>query len=395
MGEATQAREAHVLRHRPVQDERLRLAVLRCQPEPGGDGRAWVRGELAPVEPDLALIGHVEPVDQVQQLGAARADQPAQAEHLPGVQLQRRAPHGGQPPDRADVQQDLVGCHRSLGVELVDLVPDHQLHELLGGRGRRYAGRGGPAVGEHGDATPDAPDLVEPVRDVHHAHAVVGEAANHVEERLDLALVEDRGRLIHDQQPRVDGQGPRDRDDLLRGRPQRPHLRPRGDRLMAEPRQQRARHAAHLVEVEQRPATRLVGQEDALRDRQVLDQIELLIDRRDPAFERLGRVADRQGSPMNRISPLVGSCTPEMHLISVDLPAPLGPSRQCTSPPTTSKLTPWRASTPGNSLTTSRTSRTDWPDPSGPAARSGPIRGCGDARRLRPAVGGRGRCRSW
>ena len=40
---------------------------------------------------------------------------------------------------------------------------------------------------------------------------------------------------------------------------------------------------AHPLEIEQRPAARLVGEEDALGDRQVLDQVELLVDRRDAA----------------------------------------------------------------------------------------------------------------
>src|SRR3954465_10445612 len=52
-------------------------------------------------------------------------------------------------------------------------------------------------------------------------------------------------------------------------------------------------------------------------------------------------------SPLTRISPSVGATTPDTHLISVDFPAPLGPSRQCTSPARTSKATPFRASTPG------------------------------------------------
>ena len=63
---------------------------------------------------------------------------------------------------------------------------------------------------------------------------------------------------------------------------------------MAEPREQRGRVAVHLVEVEQRPAARLVREEDALGDREVLDQVELLVDRRDAARERAGRVAHRQ-----------------------------------------------------------------------------------------------------
>src|SRR3954451_11530154 len=72
----------------------------------------------------------------------------------------------------------------------------------------------------------------------------------------------------------------------------------------------------------------------------------------EPAGSPLG-----SGSPPNRISPAVGSTAPETHLISVDLPAPFGPSRQWTSPSTTSRSTPCRALTPGYSLTRPRTSR--------------------------------------
>src|SRR5262245_34038097 len=53
-----------------------------------------------------------------------------------------------------------------------------------------------------------------------------------------------------------------------------------------------------------------------------------------------------------------------MHLMSVDLPAPLAPSRQCTSPACTSKSTPSRAVPPGYRLVRPRTSR------KGPPARA-------------------------
>src|SRR3954469_6853653 len=61
-------------------------------------------------------------------------------------------------------------------------------------------------------------------------------------------------------------------------------------------------------------------------------------------------------SPLTRISPSVGATTPDTHLINVDLPAPLGPSRQCTSPARTSKSTPLRAFTPGYCFVIPRTS---------------------------------------
>ena len=59
------------------------------------------------------------------------------------------------------------------------------------------------------------------------------------------------------------------------------------------------------------------------------------------------------GSPSHSICPASGWCTPASTLISVDLPAPFWPSRQCTSPARTSSCTPSSARTPGNVLTTS------------------------------------------
>src|SRR4029078_2204973 len=53
-------------------------------------------------------------------------------------------------------------------------------------------------------------------------------------------------------------------------------------------------------------------------------------------------------SPSNRISPLSGECVPAMHLISVDLPAPLSPTSAIPSPFSTSKSTSVRACTDPN-----------------------------------------------
>ena len=49
--------------------------------------------------------------------------------------------------------------------------------------------------------------------------------------------------------------------------------------------------------------------------------------------------------PSNRISPRVTSTSPEMALISVDLPAPLGPTTATSSPGRTSSDTSQSATT--------------------------------------------------
>src|SRR5688572_11457713 len=56
-------------------------------------------------------------------------------------------------------------------------------------------------------------------------------------------------------------------------------------------------------------------------------------------------------SPRHAMVPSSGWCAPASTLISVDLPAPFWPRRQCTSPARTSRSTPSRARTPGNVLT--------------------------------------------
>src|SRR5437868_3437947 len=50
--------------------------------------------------------------------------------------------------------------------------------------------------------------------------------------------------------------------------------------------------------------------------------------------------------PSMRISPWSGRCTPDRILISVDLPAPLSPTRPTDSPSAITRSTPFRAWTP-------------------------------------------------
>ena len=83
---------------------------------------------------------------------------------------------------------------------------------------------------------------------------------------------------------------------------------------------------------------------------------------------RLDGDAKVTGLPSTYIWPSLGVCTPDSVLISVDLPAPLSPSRQCTSPALTVSDTPASATTGPKCLTSSCTSISGRPQPSGRAS---------------------------
>ena len=137
-----------------------------ASPRPAAIAALGVVRQPLPLEPDLSLVGHVQPVDEPQQLGPAGAHQAAEADDLARAHLKAGAPDRGEPPDVLHVQEDLVRARGALGIELLDLAADHQLDQPVDGSVRRQPGRGGPAVRQHGHAAADAPDLVEAVRDV-------------------------------------------------------------------------------------------------------------------------------------------------------------------------------------------------------------------------------------
>ncbi len=181
-----------------------------------------------------------------------------------------------------------------VGVELGDLAADHLLDEHVARGVGGQAGRDRAPVGEDRDAVAALRDLVEAMGDVDDADALGGEPADDAEQRLHLAVVEDRRRLVHDQQPHLLRQRAGDRDDLLGGGAEREHARVDRDRRVVEALHQRARLALHRGAIEQRAAAQLVAEEDRLVDAQVLDEVELLVDRRDAARERLGRLTGGQ-----------------------------------------------------------------------------------------------------
>src|SRR5581483_138571 len=78
--------------------------------------------------------------------------------------------------------------------------------------------------------------------------------------------------------------------------------------------------------------------------------------------------------PSIRIAPASGRIRPERMPISVDLPAPFSPSRQCTSPPRSARSIRSFARTPGNDFVMPRSSTSgaaeSWRSFTGPVSRT-------------------------
>ena len=124
-----------------------------------------------------------------------------------------------------------------------------------------------PAVLEHGDPVGEVEDLGEPVRDVQEADAALLEPAHERVEQLDLVVGERGGRLVHDEQPGVQGERLGDLDDLLLRR--RRGCRTRASAGEARSRRSTAsssRGAVRMPAVDEPAADRLVAEEDVLGD---------------------------------------------------------------------------------------------------------------------------------
>ena len=119
-----------------------------------------------------------------------------------------------------------------------------------------------------------------------------GQILDRLEELFDLALAQRRRRLVHDQDPRVLRQCLRDLDELLLRDAQRGDLRVGRD-VRVEEVELPLRVAAHFGFVDHAALLdRLAPEEDVLRDGQMRDKVELLIDDRDPEILRILGAAD-------------------------------------------------------------------------------------------------------
>jgi len=229
----------------------------------------------------------------IQQQGALRSRQRAKQRER---QLRAACPH------EAGDSEDLASAHRKArlarvagpqilhgqalgsrhGIDVRIPLGEPAAHHHLDDRILGQRGGGGladePTVPEHGHAVGDLEDLLQPVRDVDHRLARGPQLPDHPEQALALGVGQRAGRLIHDDDARVERQGLGDLDHLLLADAERPD--PGGGRgRHAEPRQEplRARVEPLPGDVAE-PCHGLTPEEDVLGDRQLLDQVQLLVD---------------------------------------------------------------------------------------------------------------------
>ncbi len=172
--------------------------------------------------------------ERLEQLGLAVACHPGDRHHLAGAHLQRdvaqRYPErpAGRQREVGDGQQRLPANAVAGGVHVVHVGADHQPRQRGGALGLRISLGHHLAAAQDGGVVAQPPYLVQPVRDVQHRAAVVGQPAQGNEQPVRLLRRKHRGRLIHDQQPWLLQQAAHDLDPLSfadrQGRDQRGRL---------------------------------------------------------------------------------------------------------------------------------------------------------------------------
>jgi hypothetical protein len=166
----------------------------------------------------------------------------------------------------------------SRGRDRRDSAPEHGLHQV---DPEELAGEvlaDELAVAQHRDAVADLVDLVEEVRHEDDRDAAFLEVADHAEQLGALVEVETRRGLVEHQDPGLGRDRAGDRHELLDGEGVPAEDRGRVD-VEAEVGEYGVGALAHLPPVDQTEPAWLAAERDVLRDRDVRQQVDLLVDR--------------------------------------------------------------------------------------------------------------------
>ena len=169
---------------------------------------------------------------------------------------------------------------------VVQLPPDHGLHQLFPRGARRVHLADIAAIPHHHDPVRDLKDLFHPVADVDDRHAGGLELADDVEEDVYLFHRQRRSRLVQDQHPGVEQHRLGDLHDLHHRRGQR-EQHGVGVDIRAEVLEYLPGLFHHLLFVDDHSVADQVAHEHILHDRQIPHQRELLVHRADPQLSGL------------------------------------------------------------------------------------------------------------
>ena len=299
-------RQRDVARDGQAGDEPLGLAILREQADPARDRVGRVPETHFPaVDQQPSLVEPIGAGDHAGELRPPGTQQAGNAEHLTGMQREADVRQHAANVEPFDAQQLGAALGPHLRKVLGEIPVRHQPHELRHGDLVDRSGRDMPPVAHHGDPPSDPEHLVEPVRDVDDGDAAGGKALDEREELRHLTAGERRRRLVHDEHLCVVALARRSRGGSGQSLGNLHHL-PLRETKAAD---RRARIDGHAEVVEQRgralvqrapvddaaPACGQLPQEDVLGDREVRDEVQLLVDDADPEVAGVARAANLDG----------------------------------------------------------------------------------------------------
>ncbi len=217
---------------------------------------------------------------------------PSKIETSRGSSVPRRA-EVGRLQHRGGRAVDLpVGGGLGQLLELGEFAAEHLGNERTAGEVAREGLSDEFAVAQDGDAVGDLEHLVEEVGDEEDGDAAIAQIAHDAEQLFDLAAIEARGGLVEDEHAGVDDHGAADGDELLdRDRVAREGRA--GVDVEAEVSEVTGGFGVGCCPVDAESA-HLVAEHDVLADRQVLAEVDLLVDGRDAG--RLGIGGGREGA---------------------------------------------------------------------------------------------------
>ena len=182
---------------------------------------------------------------------------------------------------------------RPLGDAQLHVATDHQVRELLAGRGLGVGRAGHPAAAQDRDLVRDLEDLVELVGDEDDRRAGLREAADDAEQLLRLERREHGGRLVEDEDVALAVERLEDLDPLAHADGQVLDLRVGVDvEVVVLGELDDALAGGLAVEGAEDPRHAFRPQRDRLHDVEDRDELEVLVDHPDPGLDRLARIRE-------------------------------------------------------------------------------------------------------